>query len=174
MSPHLFPILYSPKKLKAELRDWKCLMVLALWRKQILTYQILPEGETMDSVKYLYFLEHRVLPLVTEKKFGLPYILHDNAKPHFHRIVKEFFQEKRWKVLDHPAYSPDMSPPDMDGINRIKGPLKGKQFQTRDELIHDVEEVIRGINQKQESLGITMLPDRWRAISIAQGKYIVN
>jgi hypothetical protein len=148
-------------------------MVVALWRRQILTYQILPEGETMDSVKYLHFLENYVVPEIEKKKFGRPYLLHDNARPHKHRIIMEFLQEKRWEELDHPAYSPDMSPPDMDGINRIKAPLKGKQFETRAELILEVDKVIQSINQKQESKGITMLPDRWNAICIAWGKYIV-
>lgn len=71
-----------------------------------------------------------------------------------------------------PPYSPDMSPPDMHGINRIKAPNKGKQFQSQDELIKDYEATIRDINQNQESKGITMLPDRWRAITLARGKYI--
>jgi histone-lysine N-methyltransferase SETMAR len=166
-------MLDKPKKLKAELQDWKCLMVVALWKDQVLTYQILHEGETMDSVKYLDFLENKVLPIVIAKKFGRPYILHDNARPHKHRIIMEFFQDKRWEELDHPPYSPDMSPPDMDGIHRIKAPLKGKQFQTRDELVHDCEAVIRDINEKHESKGITMLPDRWRSITLSRGKYIV-
>jgi hypothetical protein len=65
-----------------------------------------------------------------------------------------------------------MSPPDIDGIARIKGSNKGKQFQTEDELISDYEATIREINRNDESLGITMLPDRWRAVAIANGKYI--
>jgi hypothetical protein len=65
-----------------------------------------------------------------------------------------------------------MSTPDMDGIARIKGPNKGKQFQTEDELINNYEATIREISRNQESMGITMLPDRWRAVAIANGKYI--
>jgi hypothetical protein len=65
-----------------------------------------------------------------------------------------------------------MSPPDMDGIARMKGPNKGKQFQTEDELINNYEATIREISRNQESLGITMLPDRWRAVAIANSKYI--
>lgn len=148
------------------------MMIVALWKKQILTYQILPPGDTVDSVAYLNFLEHRVLPEVNRKKFGRPIILHDNATPHKHRIIREFLQEHRWEELEHPPYSPDMSPPDMDGINRIKAPNKGKQFQSQDELIRDYEATIRDINQNQESKGITMLPDRWRAITLARGNYI--
>jgi hypothetical protein len=104
-------------------------MIVALWRKQVLTYEILPKGQTVDNVVYLNFLERRVLPEVHRKKFGRPIILHDNARPHKHRLVREFLQEHRWEELEHPSYNPDMSPPDMEGIARIKGPNKGKQFQ---------------------------------------------
>lgn len=171
-SPHFFPIYRRPKILKEELQQWKCIMILALWRKQVFTYEILPEGSTVDNVAYLNFLERRVLPEVSRKKFGRPIILHDNARPHKHRIIREFLQEKRWEELEHPPYSPDMSPPDMDAIHRIKVSNKGKQFQSQDELIRDYAAVIRDINEKHESLGITMLPDRWRAITLARGKYV--
>jgi histone-lysine N-methyltransferase SETMAR len=148
------------------------MMIVALWKKQVLTYQILPEGQSVDSIAYLNFLEHRVLPEVNRKKMAKPIILHDNARPHKHRIIKKFFQEKRWEELEHPPYSPDMSPPDMHGIHIIKEPNKGKQFQSQDELIRDYESTIRDINQNQQSLGITMLPDRWRAIHLAREKYV--
>lgn len=162
----------SPKRIKAEPNQWKCIMILALWKKQVLTYQILPKEQTVDNVVYLNFLERRVLPEVERKKSGRPIILHDNARPHKHRLVREFLQAHRWEELEHPPYSPDMSPPDMDGIARIKGPNKGKQFQTEDELIRDYEATIRGVNENHESLGITMLTDRWRAVAIASGRYI--
>ncbi len=138
----------------------------------MLTYEILPKGQTVDNVVYLIFLECRVLPEVHRKKFGRPIILHDNARPLKHRLVREFLQEHRWEELEHPSYSPNMSPPDMDGIACIKGPNKGKQFQTEDELINNYEATIREISRNQESLGITMLPDPWRAVAIANGKYI--
>lgn len=92
MSPHFFPMNCSAKKLKAELRHWKCMMIVALWKKQVLSYEILPEGTTVDSIVYLNFLERRILPEVNRKKFGRPIILHDNAKPHKHRIIREFLQ----------------------------------------------------------------------------------
>ena len=111
------------------------MMIVALHKKQVFAYEILPQGNTVDSVAYLHFLEHRVLPEVTRRHMSRPIILHDNARPHKHRIVREFLQEKRWEELEHPAYSPDMSPPDMDGIRRIKAPHKGKQFQTRGDFM---------------------------------------
>jgi hypothetical protein len=96
----------SPKRMRAELNQWKCMMIVALWRKQVLTYEILPKGQIVDKVVYLNFLERRVLPEVHRKKFGRPIILHDNARPHKHRLFREFLQKHRWEELDHPPSSP--------------------------------------------------------------------
>jgi len=57
----------SPKRMRAELNQWKCMMIVALWRKQALTYEILPKGQIFDKVVYLNFLERRVLPEVIKK-----------------------------------------------------------------------------------------------------------
>ena len=64
-----------------------------------------------------------------------------------------------------------MSPPDMDGIARIKGPNKGKKFLTETELIDDYADNKRH-KPKARIKGIDMLPDRWRAISLAHGNYL--
>ena len=93
ITPNSFITYDRPKKLKAEPQQWKCVMIVALWRKQVLTYEILPPGSTVDSVTYLNFLERRVLPEVNRKKSGRPIILHDSARPHKHRIIREFLQE---------------------------------------------------------------------------------
>ena len=55
------------------------MMIVALWKSEVIAYQILKEGKTVDSITYLNFLEHRLLPEVTRKKFGRPIILYDNA-----------------------------------------------------------------------------------------------
>ena len=85
------------------------MMIVALWKSEVIAYEILEEVKTVDSMTYLNLLERRLLPKVTRKKFGRPIIAHDNARPHKHRIVREFLAEQRWEELDHPPYSPDMS-----------------------------------------------------------------
>lgn len=150
----------GPKKIKGVINEWKSIMIVALWRKQIKAYEILPKGTTVDHLVYLNFLERRLLPEVQRKKFGRPIISHDNAKSNKHRVIREYLQAKGWEELGHPPYSPDMSPPDMHGIALIKAPNKGKQFLTETELINDYDATIRDINKNHESKGIDMLPDR--------------
>jgi len=69
MSLHIFPMHPRPENLKVERQEWKGMMIVALWKKQVLTYEILPVGDTVDSIAYLKFLERRVLPEVDRKKF---------------------------------------------------------------------------------------------------------
>jgi hypothetical protein len=47
-------------------------------------------------------------------------ILHDNARPHIAQSVKDIMADYKWEVLPHPAYSPDMSPPDYDLFPKLK------------------------------------------------------
>jgi len=53
-----------------------------------------------------------------------------------------------------------MLPPEMHDIHYIKAPLKRKEFQTKDKLIHDYEAVIREVDKMKDLIRITMLPGR--------------
>jgi len=107
---HFFAIHLRAKRIRPELGNWKQVKIVALWKKTIIAFQILPKGTTVDYSVYLDFLQHRLLPEVKKKKFGRPIILHDNAKPHKHRVVREWLMAKIWEELEHPPYSPHISP----------------------------------------------------------------
>ena len=47
-------------------------------------------------------------------------ILHDNARPHLGKDVRELLDGYSWEVLPHPPYSPGMSPPDFDLFPKLK------------------------------------------------------
>ena len=56
---------------------------------------------------------------------------------------------RRWQleILEHPPYSPDMSPHDYDLFAKMKEPLRGTRYNTRDELIRTIGRSIRNINK---------------------------
>ena len=51
-----------------------------------------------------------------------PLILRDNASPHKAKVVKELLESYHWEVLDHPPYTPDLSPSDFDLFPKLKDP----------------------------------------------------
>jgi [histone H3]-lysine36 N-dimethyltransferase SETMAR len=60
---------------------------------------------------------------------------HDNASSHTARRTTEFLEAHNVEILDHPPYSPDLSPNDFFTFPRIKKQLRGKRFQTPEQAV---------------------------------------
>ena len=58
-------------------------------------------------------------------------LLHDNAPAHKSTTVQEYLKESGLDVLDHPPYSPDLSPCDFWLFPRLKEMLAGHRFESR-------------------------------------------
>jgi [histone H3]-lysine36 N-dimethyltransferase SETMAR len=154
--------------------DWKVMMIVAFHKNEVLGYQILPRNTNVDNNVYVRFLDAVVLRGVWRKDIIHPIILHDNARPHKHLNVKNFFTLNQWEELEHPAYSPDMNPCDFDGIARIKRPNKGRRFANEAALLTAYDAVVNEINTNQAATGIQHLPQRWEQIIKNEGDYVTE
>jgi transposase len=152
--------------------DWKLMLIVAFHKTQVIAFQFMDKGKTVDHQVYKDFLANHLQPEVRRQRIHRPLILQDGASPHKHKEIKEFFNLHRWGVLRHPAYSPDLSPPDFDGIARIKKPHKGIRYATEAELIAAYSQTIYEINRKNEATGISHLPMRWEKVIQNEGEYI--
>jgi hypothetical protein len=70
--------------------------------------------------------------------------------------------EGRW-ILKHPPYSLDMSPCDYDLFAKMKEPLQGIQYNTR-EIIHAVGLSLLDINRSERADGVQCLPQIWQKV----------
>ena len=59
-------------------------------------------------------------------------------------------------------------------FHRIKRPLKGKRFSTRNELIAAADESIKQINTDHKLIGIANLHGRWQEIINSKGDYLIH
>ncbi|CAH2003352.1 unnamed protein product [Acanthoscelides obtectus] len=58
-------------------------------------------------------------------------ILHqDNASSHTAQRTRQYLTEENVELLDHPPYSPDLSPNDLFTFPKIKNRLSGQKFQS--------------------------------------------
>ncbi|CAH2010652.1 unnamed protein product [Acanthoscelides obtectus] len=63
-------------------------------------------------------------------------ILHqDNACSHTAQKTRQFLTEKNVELLDHPPYSPDLTPNDFFTFPKIKNRLRGQRFQSPEEAV---------------------------------------
>ena len=61
-------------------------------------------------------------------------LLHENASSHKTKQVTAYLEDIGMKALNHPPYSPDLSPRDFWLFSKLKNHLPGKEFTTRMEI----------------------------------------
>jgi histone-lysine N-methyltransferase SETMAR len=163
-----------PSRPHGELRDWKVMMILALQGNRVLTYEILAKGETVDGERFKRFLVRNLRPALIRALISHPIILMDNARPHYHQVVRDYLERRGWEILHHSPYSPDMNPCDFDGIERIKKTLKGRHFHDEAGLVAAYSARIDDLNESGNFSGINQLPEQWHSIIENCGDYVVN
>ena len=62
------------------------------------------------------------------------HLLHDNVSCHKCEVVKSSLASEKVKILNHPPYSPDLSPCDFFLFTRLKKMLSGNKYTSRSSL----------------------------------------
>ena len=139
------------------LRKWR-----SLWRMWLILHHALSSGQTLYAVYYSMFLQHYLRSAHRRKRRHLvvqnPIIPHDNARSHT-AAVMDLLRRWQWEILEHPPYSPDMSPWDCDLFAKVKEPLRGTWYNTRDELICAIGRSTPNINEDERSNSVRRLPN---------------
>ena len=92
-------------------------------------------------------------------------LLHDNARPHVSTVTRSVLDKFKWEQLEHPPYSPDMSPCDFHLFSPLKKFLKGKRFNSDDELKDTVEDWLLS-----QATGIRLVR-QWDSCAQTSGDY---
>ncbi len=155
------------------MNDWKLMLIAAFQKDRVIAWQFLRPSQTVNFQVYHDFLANVLHPAIRNYRIHRPLILQDNATPHKHYNVLTFISRHQWRLLRHPPYSPDLSPPDIDGFSRIKRPHKGIRYRNEAELKAAYEKTINEINVQYSFKGIQMLPCRWESVIQSGGEYII-
>ena len=76
------------------------------------------------------------------------FLLHDNAPVHRAVAVQEFLARKQVCVLNHPHYSPVLSPCDYFLFPKLKLPLKGRLFEDVQDIQGALTSSLRAIPEE--------------------------
>ena len=126
------------------------------------------------SIGTMHSILHDSLGLKKLTTRWVPHTLRPYEKVQRSDLCKQtaVIREVGWHLLDHPPYSPDISPSDYFLFSNLKRWLRGRQFADFSELTYEIE---RFFDEKPDEWyfeGISSLSYRWRRVIDARDDYI--
>ena len=154
-------------------------VLLSIWWdwKGILYYELLPEGQTINSEKYCTQLEKLKEAIITKRpevmnRRGVVFH-HDNTRSHVSLAVRTKLLEFDWDVLPHPPYSPDLAPSHYYLFLPLKDFLRDRKSKSVNEVKNGLEEYFKSKSREFWKNGIMRLPERWQKVVEEKGSYII-
>ena len=99
-------------------------------------------------------------------------LLQDNAPVHTFRVAVAAAEECGYEILPHPAYSPDLAPSDYHLFPKLKSELRGRKYDSDDDVMDAVNGVLTVLPKAFFSTGIVKLEKRWMKCIRVQGDYV--
>ena len=100
-----------------------------------------------------------------------PIILHDNATQQGANGMTSLLWWYEWEMLDHPPYSPDISPCNFDLFLKVKEDMRGIRYNNFEELESAVATRVKVLENGCLATGIDDLPKRWKSVIDLKGYY---
>lgn len=114
--------------------------------------EVVPKGQTDIAAFYCDILR-RLREDIRRKRPDLwrngNWVLqHDNAPAHTALKTHEFLGQTNSVVAPHPPYSPDLAPADFFLFPKMKSKLKGRRFDTIEEIQRSSQEVLNTLQEQ--------------------------
>jgi len=99
-------------------------------------------------------------------------IQHDNAPSHTSVLTHKFLAKNKIAVIPHPPYSPDSASCDFFLFPKMKLKLKGRRFDTVEEIQAESQRVLDTLTEKDFQEAFQKWSRRWDRRLHAGGNYI--
>ncbi|KAL0828929.1 hypothetical protein ABMA28_003828 [Loxostege sticticalis] len=167
----------SPRPKKAKVtQSQKKIMATIFWDLEGILLVDFKEQNTSVTGDYYASLLRQLRDAFKEKRRGKlsrgVLLLHDNAPVHTSGVSKAAVKECGFTEIEHPPYSPDLAPSDYYLFTKLKSDLRGKKFNTDDEVKSAVLAHFEGKNSEYFLKGIEMLVRRCEKCIQIKGDYI--
>lgn len=87
---------------------------------------------------------------------------------------KKILLQLGWEKLQHPPYSPDLSPSDYHLFRCLQDSLKGEKFDSNEAIKRYLEQFFVNKDRKFYEAGIMELSNRWQKVVESSGQYITE
>ncbi|UYV68306.1 hypothetical protein LAZ67_5003808 [Cordylochernes scorpioides] len=162
-----------PKKARMSKSRIKTMIIVFFDIRGIFHCEFVPQGQTVNSAFYLEVLrklKRRIARVRTDIKDTVkPH--HDNDTSHTAFIITNFLARSNTPLIPHPPYSPDLAPCDFFLFPRLKREMKGKHWETVENIQHHVTTFLRSIPVEEFQGAFQAWQTRLRKCIDAGGMY---
>lgn len=139
----------KPKRPRRSRSKIKVMLTVFFDSYGVVHKEFLPTGQTVNKEYYLNVMRH-LREAIRQKrpdswKTNSWFLHHDNAPSHNALVIRQFLAKNSTNVVPQAPYSPDLSPCDFFLFSKLKYPLRGKRFETVDEIKQKSLEVLNTI-----------------------------
>ena len=96
---------------------------------------------------------------------------HDNPPAHAALLTRRFLTDNNMTVVPYPPYSPDLAPRDFFLFPKLKMKLKGRRFQTLEEIQAESQAVLNTIRENDFQECLKNWQRRWDHCQASEGDY---
>ena len=164
-----------PKKARQVRSNVKVMLNCFFDSRGIVHHEYAPEGQTINKEYYLEVLRRlrdavrRKRPdMWAAKNFQLH---HDNAPAHTAHVIQAFLVKNNMPLVRQAPYSPDLAPCDFWLFPKLKLTLKGRRFQSREDIMKKSTEELQGIAEVEFKRCFQKWQKRWEKCVHHQGEY---
>ena len=141
----------------------------------VMHHEFLPEGQTVNK-EYDLGVMRRLREAIRQKRPDLwannSWILHhDNAPSHNAIVIREHLAKNEMNTIQQPPNSSDLAPYDFFLFDRLKKPLRGTRYSTRDEVMEKSEMALMAIPQTDYKKCFEDWIKRWLKCVAVDGEY---
>ena len=151
-------------------------MIITLFDiKGIVHIEFVPTGQTVNSGFYCEVLRRlrekvrRPSPLLWREQTWL--LHHDNAPSHTAVLTHLFLAKNKIAITPLPPYSPDLAPCDFFLFPKMELKLKGRQFDTIEEIQAEMQKVLDTLTEKDFQEAFQKWRRQWDQCLRAGGNY---
>ena len=162
-----------PKKAQMSKSKTKTMLIAFFGVKGIVHYEFVPPCQTVNAAYYQEVLK-RLKRSVARKRRDIKdswKLHHDNAPSHTAYIVTDYLVRVNVPVVPQPPYSPDLSPPDFFLFPRLKSALKGKRFDSIEDIQANVKAALAEIPEQDFRVAFESWKSRLQKCIDAGGAY---
>ncbi|KAJ4444640.1 hypothetical protein ANN_06436 [Periplaneta americana] len=162
-----------PKKARQVRSKIKVMLTVFFDVRGIVHHKYAPEGQ-MVTKEYYHDVLRRLRDAVRRKRQDMWtannwHLHHDNAPAHSSQLIHTFLAKHGITTVHQPPYSPDLAPCDFWLFPKLKTPLKGSHFESREEIMRNATTELNTIPKEDFQRCFRQWKDRWAKCVQAQG-----